>query len=319
MKLGVFTVLFSQRPFGEALDYIAQNGLDAVEIGTGNYPGGAHCPMKELLASKSAAEDYKAEIESRGLSISALSCHGNPLHPDRKFAAAHHGVQRDTMRLAERLGVKTVVVFSGCPGERDGARYPNWVTCPWPPDYSAILKWQWEEKVIPYWKAESKFARDHGVNLAFEMHPGFVVYSAATLMRLRRECGNNIGANLDPSHLFWQGMDPIAVIRYLGKAIYHVHAKDCRIYPPVAVKGVLDTSGYTGEIDRSWIFRTVGYGHGEDFWRDFVSTLRMVGYDGALSIEHEDSLMSTDEGFKKGVAFLKGVLLKEKRGAAYWA
>jgi sugar phosphate isomerase/epimerase len=319
MKLGVFAVLFGSWPFEKALDYIAKNGLEAVEIGTGNYPGNAHCNLKETLESKAKAEKFKAAVEKRGLVISALSCHGNPLHPDKAFADENKSIQHDTILLAEKLGVDTVVVFSGCPGDQDGAKYPNWVTCPWPPDYSKIVKWQWEEKAIPFWKKEAKFAKDHGVKLAFEMHPGFLVYSAATMMRLREECGDNIGANLDPSHLFWQGMDPIAVIRYLGKAIYHVHAKDCRIYPPVATKGVLDTSGYGGEIERSWIFRTVGYGHGADFWCDFVSTLRMVGYDGVMSIEHEDSLMSIEEGFKKGAEFLKGILLKEKPGAAYWA
>ncbi len=319
MKIGVFAVLFGGKKFTDALDYIADAGLDAVEIGTGNYPGNAHCPLDELLSSKSKALAWKREIESRGLEISALSCHGNPLHPDKTFAKANASVQQKTIRLAERLGVKTVVVFSGCPGDSDKAKYPNWVTCSWPPDYSAILKWQWEAKAVPYWSKESRFAKDHGVKLAFEMHPGFLVYSAETLMQLRKACGNNIGANFDPSHLFWQGQDPIACIRFLGDTIYHVHAKDCRIYPPVATKGVLDTTSYASEATRSWIFRTVGYGHGEDFWRDFVSTLRMVGYDGVLSIEHEDSLMSTEEGFIKGAEFLKGLVLRQKPGPAYWA
>jgi len=319
MKLGVFAVLFGNMKFPDALDFIAQNGLDAVEIGTGNYPGDKHCPLKELVASPSKAKAWKSEVDSRGLEISALSCHGNPLHPDTAFAKKDVETMHSTIRLAEMLGVKTVVVFSGCPGDSDRAKYPNWVTCPWPPDFSAIIKWQWEKKVIPFWKKEAKFAKDHGVRLAFEMHPGFVVYSAETLVRLRSECGDNIGANFDPSHLFWQNQDPIAGVRYLGKAIYHVHAKDCRIYPPVATGGVLDTKSYADEIHRSWIFRTVGYGHGEDFWNDFVSTLRMVGYDGVLSIEHEDSLMSANEGFKKAVTFLKRVLIFEKPGEAYWA
>lgn len=320
MKLGVFEVLFGGQEFTEALDYIARNGLEAIEIGTGNYPGAAHCPVKELLGARAKLDNYKSEVESRGLSISALSCHGNPLHPNKEIAREHLAVQRDTIRLAEKLGVDTVVVFSGCPGDSDNAKYPNWVTCPWPTDFSDIVKWQWEKKAIPLWTKEAQFARDHGVRLAFEMHPGFLVYSAETMMRLRKACGDNVGANFDPSHLFWQGMDPVACVRYLGgDAIYHVHAKDCRIYPAVATKGVLDTDSYGDELTRSWIFRTVGYGHGEDFWRDFVSTLRMVGYDGVLSIEHEDSLMSTDEGFRKAVEFLKRVMVFEKKGAMYWA
>ncbi len=320
MKLGVFTVLFADRSLKSALDYIVESGLEAVEIGVGNYPGNAHCPLDRLIKSKAKARDWKSRITDRGLEISALSCHGNPLHPNKAFARRNHEVFEKTVRLAEMIGVKTVVNFSGCPGGSEKDKYPNWVTCPWPPDFSEIVEWQWEKKVIPYWKKASKFARNHGVRVAFEMHPGFVVYSTETMLRLRKECGNNLGANFDPSHLFWQGMDPIASLRALKGCIYHVHAKDCRIYPTNCdVNGVLDTKPYSDEINRSWIFRTVGYGHGRDFWSDFVSTLRMVGYDGALSIEHEDSLMSTNDGFQKAVAFLKDVLLHEKPGAMWWA
>jgi len=320
MKVGVFAVLFSDQPLGDALEYIANVGLETVELGCGNYPGDAHVPVKDLLASKAKRDAFLSQITDRGLEISGLSCHGNPLHPDRALAKKHHQVQRDTMALAEKLGVKTVVLFSGCPGDSDRAARPNWVTCPWPTDFSDILAWQWEKKVIPYWSREAKVAADHGVRLAFEMHPGFVVYNTETMLRLRKACGRVIGANFDPSHLFWQGMDPIESLRALKGCVWHVHAKDCRIYPTnCLVNGVLDTKPYTDEINRSWIFRTVGYGHGADFWKDFVSTLRLIGYDGTLSIEHEDSLMSAREGFEKAVAFLKALVLTEKPGAAYWA
>ena len=320
MKLGVFTVLFSDRTLADALDYIVQSGLEAVEIGVGNYPGNAHCPLDALVTSKAKAKAWKRQIKDRGLEISALSCHGNPLHPNRAFAKKQDEVFRKAVRLAEMLDVKTVINFSGCPGGSDRDKYPNWVTCPWPPDFTEIVHWQWEKKVIPYWKSAGKFAKDHGVRVAFEMHPGFVVYNTETMLRLRKECGSNLGANFDPSHLFWQGMDPIASVRALKGCIFHVHAKDCRIYPANNdVNGVLDTKPYGDEINRSWIFRTVGYGHGREFWNDFVSTLRMVGYDGVLSIEHEDSLMSTNDGFQKAVSFLKDVLLHEKPGAMWWA
>lgn len=320
MKIGVFTVLFQDQPLSEALEYIANVGLEAVELGCGNYPGDAHVPVKELLASKVRREAFLSQIRDRGLEISALSCHGNPLHPDPDLAKKHHQVQRDTFALAEKLGVRTVVLFSGCPGDSDRATRPNWVTCPWPPDYAETLKWQWEEKVIPYWEREAKVAADHGLRLAFEMHPGFVVYNPETLLKLRKACGRTIGANFDPSHLFWQGIDPIQALKALKGCIWHVHAKDCRIDKAnTARNGVLDTKPYTREAERSWIFRTVGYGHGADFWKDFVSTLRLVGYDGVLSIEHEDSLMSPREGFEKAVSFLKQLVLQEKPGAAYWA
>ena len=320
MKLGVFMVLFSQKPLADALDYVKATGCEAVEIGVGNYPGDAHCPVDKLLASKDEARAWKSLITDRGLEISALSCHGNPLHPNRAFAKQQHETFEKAVRLAEMLGVKTVINFSGCPGGSDRDKYPNWVTCPWPPDFSDIVKWQWDKKVIPYWKSAGKFAKDHGVRVAFEMHPGFVVYNTETMLRLRAECGSNLGCNFDPSHLFWQGMDPIACVRALKGCIYHVHAKDCRIDPlNVNTVGVLDTKSYGDEIRRSWIFRTVGYGHGREFWCDFVSTLRMCGYDGALSIEHEDSLMSVNDGFTKAAGFLKDVLLHEKPGAMWWA
>ncbi len=319
MKLGVFTALFGGRSLEEALDYIVESGLEAVEIGTGNYPGNPHCPLNALLASKRKRDEWKAKITDRGLVISALSCHGNPLHPNRRIAAQHDKVFRDTIRLARRLGVRVVINFSGCPGDKDGAKYPNWVVCPWPPHFTELINWQWEKKVIPYWKAAARLARNNGIKVGIEMHPGFVVHSTETMMRLRDAAGKNIGANFDPSHLFWQGIDPIASLRFLGDAVFHVHAKDCAIYAPVKLTGVLDTKPYADEIHRSWIFRTVGYGHGYDFWKDFVSTLRLIGYDGVISIEHEDSLMSVNEGFQKAVEFLEDVLLREKPGEMWWA
>jgi len=320
MKLGMMSAPFSSQGLDAALKYAASKGLEAIEIGTGNYPGDGLCKPAELLADKKARDQFVGKIKDSGLEISAFACHGNPLHPNKTIAQQHHETHRQTVMLAKQIGVSVVINFSGCPGDSPTAKRPNWVTCPWPPDFSEIVKWQWEEKVIPYWKREAKFAIDHGVKLAFEMHPGFVVYNTETLLRLREECGEVIGANFDPSHLFWQGMDPLVSLRALKGCIWHVHAKDCRVDPQnAALNGVLDTKHYGDEIHRSWIFRTVGYGHGESFWRDFVSTLRLVGYDGVLSIEHEDSLMSLDEGFTKAVDFLKGILLREKLGQMWWA
>lgn len=319
MKLGVFAVLFGEKKFEEALDYIVKSGVNAVEIGTGNYPGNAYCHPEELLENDFRRKEFKKAIEKRGLEISALSCHGNPLHPDSNISVAHCKVQRQTIELAERLEVERVITFSGCPGDSDQARYPNWVICPWPNDFSHILEWQWREKVIPFWREEAEFARKHNVKICLEMHPGFVVYNPETLLKLREAAGEVIVANFDPSHLFWQGIDPIAAVRKLGKAIFHVHAKDTGIDPlNTSVNGVLDTKSYRDEINRSWIFRTVGYGHDFQFWKNFVSHLRLVGYDYVLSVEHEDSLMSGNEGFQKAVKFLKEVLILEDRSAMHW-
>jgi sugar phosphate isomerase/epimerase len=300
------------------LKKLKANGISTVELGTGNYPGDAHCPVS-LLDDDRAFDAFRKTIDDHSFSISALSCHGNPLHPDPKIGNAHREVSRKTILLAKKLGVPVMVDFSGCPGDSPNSLRPNWVTCPWPPDFLDTLKWQWDEVVTPFWKQHAKFAEDHGIKIAIEMHPGFVVYNPETMLRLRDIAGKNIGCNYDPSHMFWQSIDPIAAIRILGDAIFHVHAKDTQIYERnLPMTGVLDTKPYTDERNRTWIFRTCGYGHGEEWWRGFVSTLRMFGYDYVLSIEHEDSLLSAEEGLTRAATFLNGLVPGEKPGAAWW-
>jgi len=318
MKVGVFTAVLGALPLERVLEKLKGLRIDTVELGTGNYPGGPHCPLS-MLDNAAERKDFKRRLADAGFQISALSCHGNPLHPNRGIAKAFAETSRRTVRLAEKLGVRTVIDFSGCPGDRDGAKFPNWVTCPWPPEYMDVLSWQWEKKVIPYWTKHARFAADHGVRIAIEMHPGFVAYSPETMLRLRAEAGDNLGVNYDPSHMFWQGIDPIKGIRVLGDAIYHVHAKDTQIYDANLPRtGVLDTKKYTDERNRGWIFRTVGYGHHAGWWREFISTLRIYGYDGVLSIEHEDSLMSGEEGLTKAAEFLNQIIIREQAGAAWW-
>jgi len=319
MKLGVFTPLLAQLPLDAVLGKLKSLGISTVELGTGNYPGDAHCKLS-MLEDASALKEFQRKLEDHGVSISALSCHGNALHPDKVLAKQFQEVSRKTILLAEKLGISTVVDFSGCPGNSHEATAPNWVTCPWPPEYLQILDWQWKEVVEPYWVKHAAFAEQHGVKIAIEMHPGFVVYSPETMLRLRSIAGPSIGCNYDPSHMFWQSIDPIAAIRVLGDAIFHVHAKDTQMYSANLPKtGVLDTKPYTDELNRGWIFRTCGFGHGAEWWKEFVSTLRMCGYDNVLSIEHEDSLLSSEEGLTKATRFLDEIVLKEKPTAPWWA
>jgi len=323
MKLGLMTTILHTLPFEEMLDFVAAEGMSAVEIGTGNYPGTAHCPVDQLLEDEGARRAYLKAVSDRGLMISALSCHGNPLHPQRTVAEKHHEVFRKTVLLAEQLGIERICLFSGCPGDSDQARYPNWVTSAWPPDFPELLEWQWREKVIPYWREQAAFAREHHVPmLCFEMHPSFVVYNPETLLRLREAVGEVIGANFDPSHLYWQGIDPILAVRAIGRAgaLFHVHAKDTGIDAAnVAVNGVLDTKSYKRLPERSWIFRSVGWGHDVLHWKQLVSELRVNGYDYVLSIEHEDALASDVEGLRSAVTTLKQCLLTEPPAEAYWA
>ncbi len=318
MRVGVFTPLLSQFSLDDVLEKLERHGIHTVELGTGNYPGDAHCKLA-MLEDAAGLQEFKQKLADRGFTISALSCHGNPLHPDAARARHDQGVSRKTILLAEKLGVSTVVDFAGCPGDSPGATQPNWVTCPWPPEYLQVLKWQWDEVAAPYWIAQAKFAADHGVKIAIEMHPGFLVYNPESMLKLRALAGRAIGCNYDPSHMFWQGIDPIAAIRILGDAIFHVHAKDTQIYERnLPLTGVLDTKPYTDERSRAWIFRTCGYGHGEQWWREFASTLRMYGYDNVLSIEHEDSLLSPEEGLSRAAAFLRQIIPGEPPAAAWW-
>ncbi|MEJ7747984.1 MAG: sugar phosphate isomerase/epimerase [Candidatus Limnocylindrales bacterium] len=318
MKLGVFDPIYGQLEFEPMLDRIVEVGLEAVELGCGSYPGDRHCKPSSLLADDAGCDRFAAAVASRGLAISALSCHGNPLHPDGQRAARDDAVLRDTIRLAERLAVGVVNVFSGGPGEGPGASQPNWVTCTWPPEFGQVLDWQWESVVLPYWRAAGSFATEHGVNLAFEMHPGFVVYNPRTLLRLRSAVGPVIGVNMDPSHLFWQGIDPILAIRELAGTIFHVDAKDTALDPyNVARNGVLDLPPRGDHAERPWMFRSVGDGHDLLFWKRFVSALRLAGYDHVISIEHEDPLASTDEGIARAIATLRSAILSEPANAAW--
>jgi sugar phosphate isomerase/epimerase len=319
MKVGLFTALFAKLNLDDVIKKIKPLGVRAVELGTGNYPGDPHLKL-DWLGTPAKIKEFKQKLDDEGIGISALSCHGNPLHPNKKIGETNAETSRKTILMAEKLGVRTVIDFSGCPGDSDGSKYPNWSPTPWPPDFLDVLKWQWDKKVIPYWKKRAKFAEDHGVRIGIEMHPGFVVYNPETLLRLRAEAGPVIGCNFDPSHMFWQGIDPCTAVRALGEGVFHCHAKDTKLYADnYRVNGVLDTKPYSNEKNRSFLFRTVGYGHGREFWTDLVSTLQMVGYDDVLSIEHEDSLMSIDEGLTKAANFLNEIVIKEKLQQMWWA
>jgi len=322
MKLGVFAVLYGSQPLKDVLTKLKGMGSETVEIGAGGYPGKGHCDPKALLADPAKLAEFQKTIADSGLTVSALSVHGNPVHPDAAAAKSFDEDFRDACALAGKIGVDTIITFSGCPGDHPGAKYPNWVTCPWPGDFLEVLEYQWKDVLIPYWKDAAAYAKSCGVTkIALEMHPGFCVYNPESLLKLRAAVGDIMGANFDPSHLVWQGMDIPATIRMLKGAIHHFHAKDVRVDPANTAKtGVLDVKHYGDELNRSWLFRTVGYGHGEDWWRNVFSELQLAGYSGAVSIEHEDSFMSLDEGLEKSISFLRDVIIRDdKPGKMHWA
>ncbi|HLJ96941.1 MAG TPA: sugar phosphate isomerase/epimerase [Gemmataceae bacterium] len=321
MKLGVMSSGIAALGWDKALAYCRELGLEAIELPCGAYAKSRLLDAEAALADPVLQQKIREDVARYGMVISALSCHGNPVHPDPAVAKVHERAQDVAVRLAPKLGVKVVCTFSGCPGGAPGDRTPNWVTCAWPPEFPQILDYQWNGVLVPYWQRKAAEARNEGVQIAFEAHPGFAVYNPETILKLRRLAGDNLGANLDPSHFFWQGIDPVEAARVLGDAgaIFHVHAKDTALDPHnMRVNGGLDTKSYGNLAERSWVFRTCGYGHGDEFWKPFVSMLRGKGYDGALSIEHEDSYMSVQEGFSKAVSYLRGVLIREPACGAWW-
>ena len=320
MKLGLFTPVFGRLKTSEMLAKVRELGkIQALELGTGGWPGRDHLDPDLLLGNVRQAEQFRRSIADEGLTISALSCHGNPLHPDRDAARGYDELFRRTVCLARRLEVPVVVTFAGCPGDCDDAKHPNWVTTPWPPEFLEVLEWQWDKKVIPYWREAARFAADEGVKVALEAHPGFVVYNVDTALKLRDAAGPNLGVNFDPSHFFWQGADVPTAIRALGEAIFHVHAKDVALdHQNVAVNGVIDTKTYRRLAERSWLFRSVGWGHDELEWKRIVSALRVTGYDYVVSIEHEDALASVDEGLRTSIELLSRVILTEPPVEAWW-
>jgi sugar phosphate isomerase/epimerase len=312
IPIGVFDPVYADLSLDAMIDKIVALGLEAVEIGTGGYPGSNHCPIDELLADPAKAKAWVKKFEDRGLRVATLSCHGNPVHPDPKHAARDAETFRKTVLLAERIGVKVIVGFSGCPGGSPTDTQPNWITYRWPEEYDQMLQWQWKEKVVPYWKEAAKFARDHNIHrLAFEMHPNFVVYNPRTLLRLRDAVGEEIGANCDLSHLFWQGCDPVEVIHFLGKQgmIYHAHMNDTVLYPEnVAKYGVLNFVFEKQDLPlASDAFRAVGYGHGASTWKSILQAYMDIDYDGILSIENEDPILSGEVGVERAAYVLKNV------------
>ena len=309
MKIGMITDSLPEMDFEAMLAVAARLEMDMLEFGCGNWSSAPHIELDRLLESAPARRDFRDRVAAYGIEISALNCSGNPVHPG-DAGRRHDEVTRKTIRLAGLLGVDRVVMMSGCPGA-PGDSHANWITTEWPPEVREVLRWQWDDVLIPYWRGLVAYAGQQGVNrLCLELHGYQNVYNVATLMRLRDAVGETVGANLDPSHLMWMGADPLAAIRALGDAIYHVHAKDTYVDPTVSgLNGRLETKPGDAPRHRAWNYVTIGYGHGEVWWRQFCAALKLVGYNDVLSIEHEDTAMSPLEGVTKSVRLLREAMV----------
>ncbi|HEX2581972.1 MAG TPA: sugar phosphate isomerase/epimerase [Dongiaceae bacterium] len=311
MKIGMITDSLGHLGFEDMLRASAELGLEQLEFACGNWSKAPHLDLERLLESASARQDFQAKIRDHGLEIVALNCSGNQLAPG-DYGKRHDAVVRKTFRLARLLGISRVVMMSGLPGGPGDAN-PNWIVTAWPPEAAAALRWQWEEVAIPYWRELAGYGRECGIDkICIEIHGTQLVYNTATMLRLRDAAGENVGANFDPSHMMWMGGEPLTAIRRLKGAIFHVHAKDTRIDRENADPNtLLETKPSDRVSERAWNYVTLGYGHGEGWWRDFITLLAQIGYDDVLSIEHEDCTMSPLEGMRRSVAFLQNVLIRE--------
>ncbi len=307
LELGLYTDSLAHLGFEDALDVAARIGATGIEIATGGQSSAPHLRIDELLGDAGKRAAFAAAFESRGLRIAALNCSAWPLHP--VVGDAHVALIRSTIRLAAELGVRKIVTMSGSPGDGPGSSTVNFTWYPWPADAMALLDRQWTA-AIDLWHGLGAEARAAGVDqLAFELHPLHLVYNVPTLERMRAAVGPIIGANLDPSHLFWQQMDPLAVVRALGPAVYHVHLKDTELVPEqVALAGVLDQRPFDDPSQRGWVFRTVGSVHGVEFWSAFVAALREVGYDDVLAIENEDAGLPPEAAVEEAARFMRPIL-----------
>jgi sugar phosphate isomerase/epimerase len=316
MKLGIYTAILHDRDLPAALTVIRDLGLTGAEINVGGFIGTPHIPIDDVLTSATAREDYLGVFAEHGIELTGLNVNGNPLHADPVVREKHSADLRRSVEIAGALGVKRIVAMSGLPGGHPGATWPNWIVNPWDSGYLDVLEYQWD-LAVPYWTDIDRRARDHDVKVAIEMHPQNLVFNPATMERLVERTGaTHVGAEMDPSHLFWQGIDPVAAIDSLGGLVLHAAAKDTRINPACRVNGVLDDrfrrlrpdeervniggDHYVNEWpkDSSWDFVAVGRGHDQDFWTAFLAALRRVDPDMAVNIEHEDVELDRIEGLE---------------------
>ena len=319
MKMGVNTFFALCYEFEEALDYFQESGIEAVEVAVLAEEARKFCDTDLLLKDKSERDRWLDKYHEHGLEISAYCAHGDALSPDRQVAQTYSKDFKQICKLAELTGVDRLVVLSGVPAAGPNETVPYWVCDSTQAFNQDILKWQWEERLIPYWREHGKIAEDHGCKLAVEPQLGGMVYSPMTLMRLREAVGPVIGCNLDPSHMFVQQIDLVEAVKYLGDAIYHVHVKDTRFDPgAMAVAGLFDPTSHREPEKRPWMFTLVGWGHDETFWRNFFTTLRFVGYEGALSIEMESDYFDAREGLAKSIEFIKPLVPKGSTGKRWW-
>ena len=316
MKIGLNMDGFAQLPLEKALDRCAELGLHCVEFALGGWSSAPHVSIDAMLSSAEARNRLMGMVRDRGLSISALNCSGNPLHPKAEVGPKDAELAHNTVELAKLLGVSRVVMMSGLPGA-PGDAYPNWITSSWPPESMEILEWQWKEKALPFWRKFAPNAEKNGIRICIEQHGRQLVYNNESFFRLRDAVGPAVGVNFDPSHLMWMGGDAVSAIKRLGgECIYHVHGKDTYIEAQAQIDGLLDPKPVTPVRGRSWNYVSLGHGHSYRAWLDILTALKDVGYDDVISIENEDYSLDADTAIATSASVLRFGIRALEGGAA---
>jgi len=320
VELALMSASMLDRTWEAMLDAAVARGIRSIEACGGGHIPTVHYDPVRLAADRERRARFVASLEERGLRLCSFSCHGNPLHPDPERAGSDHRDFVATCRLASELGVRFVSLLAGLPAGAPSDVIPNWVVNSAFPGLGEVYRWQWEERVLPYWREAARIAEDSGVVLCIEPHSADVVYNTPTFTRLRGEIGPTIGMNFDPSHLWWQGIDPIAVVEAVGDAICTCHVKDAHLDTRrIARDGALSPLDYERWDERPWTFSTPGYGHPELFWRRLIVALRRVGYTGPLSIECEDPALTPDDTLTASVELLERILPSDPPPPVDWA
>jgi sugar phosphate isomerase/epimerase len=307
MEIGLFAESAGLGDLDETLRRAARLGITRLELSTGGQTRDPFLDADRLLADAGARRELLQKLDGQGMELSALNVSAFPLHP--VVGAVHTALTRKTLQLAGLLGVDRIIAQSGAPGDAEGSRVPHWVTYTWPPELLDLVRRQWDQ-VIALWRDLASYGEDHGVTrICFELHAVNLVYNVPTLLHLRQAVGDAIGANLDPSHLIWQGMDVPSCIRALGPAVFHVHIKDTAMHRHnLALVGVIDNRPDVDFRDRPWHFCTPGFGHDAPWWREFFVALNDVGYDDVASIENQDPYLPGFAGVERTVAFMRTVM-----------
>jgi len=273
MQIGILTGPFGNEPLEHVIEFAGKEGFDALEVASG--PGGGHVDFLNLTDAR--ADEIKKLLAANKVAISSLAWYTNMTD-----VAGREQVTKNFRALvdaAEKLGVGVVCTLAGMPVEGKDKLKTIAEDC---------------AAVFP---PLCEYAAEKGIKIALENWYATCLQGLAQFDRMF-ECvpNENFGLNFDPSHLMWQGIDYISAVRRYSKRIFHTHAKDTEVRDE-------DLAYYGSQMGGWWRYVIPGLGRVK--WGEYIAALRRNGYNGVLSIEHEDGALGREEGFIKGKNYLR--------------